>query len=291
MTNHLKYVGRFAPSPSGPLHLGSLVTALGSYLQAKIHDGEWILRIDDIDTPRIAEGAIDQIQQSLISHGLHWDGNVVFQSARQQFYENTLEKLIAKNQAYQCECSRQEIKKAGAYYTGTCRNKTNVSQPYSYRFLNDQKVTSLQDELMGELQIDPTASSEDFVLKRRDGLIAYHLASVTDDIDMGVTQIVRGSDLITPTACQISLFSALGATRPSFIHLPIVCFDDGRKFSKQNHAPGLDNENAAGNLFSALTFLGFTPPEKLQNTDVQSIINWAIEHWSLTTIASKNAKQ
>ena len=291
MSTHTDYVGRFAPSPSGPLHLGSLVTALGSYIQARVNNGKWLLRIDDLDTPRVAKGSIQQIQQSLKLHGLHWDDSVIFQSSNSLLYSQTLTNLSDKNLTYQCECSRLQVKQTGPFYTGTCRKKIKVGEPYAVRFLNHQRVDSFEDKLLGQLAVDPVAASEDFVLKRRDGLMAYHLASVADDIQMGITEIVRGADLITPTACQMVLFKSLNAKLPSFIHLPIVTFADGRKFSKQNHAPAILDENAADNLCSALAFLGFSLPKALHTESVQSIIDWSIENWALSAIKVKNIKQ
>lgn len=291
MTAHSDYVGRFAPSPSGPLHLGSLVTALGSFLQARVNKGKWLLRIDDLDAPRVVEGAIEKILQSLVAYGLQWDDSIVFQSRNNHLYSHTLTTLIDKNLTYKCECTRRQIKKIGLYYTGTCRSKIIVTEPYAIRFLKHQFIHSYEDRLLGTLEVDPSAAKEDFVLRRRDGIIAYHLASVADDIEMGVTEIVRGADLIMPTACQIAIFKALEAELPSFIHLPIVTFADGRKFSKQYHAPAIQDKDASENLCNALSFLGFSLPKKLTTASVQSILDWSIENWSLSTINVKNIKQ
>lgn len=291
MSTQSDYVGRFAPSPSGPLHLGSLSTALGSYIQARVNKGKWLLRIDDLDTPRVAEGSIQQILESLESHGLHWDDSVVFQSNRSDLYSQTLTALSANKLTYRCECSRQQVKQAGQFYAGTCRVKATVSEPCAIRFVNKTSIQNFEDKLLGQLTVDPIAASEDFVLRRRDGLIAYHLASVADDIQMGVTEVVRGADLIVPTACQIALLKALEANLPSFRHLPLVTFSDGRKFSKQNHAPAIQDENAVDNLCSALRFLGFPVPSALTTGSVQSVIDWSLENWSLLTINTKNIKQ
>jgi len=290
MSNQPDYIGRFAPSPSGPLHLGSLVTALGSFLQARVNNGKWLLRVDDLDTPRVVKGSIEQILQSLESHGLCWDDSIFFQNKNHRLYSQILTTLTENNLTYQCDCSRQQVKQAGQFYTGTCRTKANVSEPYAVRFLNRSTMPCFEDKLLGQLNVEPAAASEDFVLKRRDGLIAYHLASVADDIQMGITEIVRGADLIMPTACQIALFNALEAELPSFIHLPIVTFSDGRKLSKQNHAPAIQDENAVENLCDALRFLGFSVPTTLAKGSVKSVIDWSIENWSLSTINLRNIK-
>lgn len=279
-------IGRFAPSPSGPLHLGSLVTALGSYLQVKQTGGLWRLRIDDIDPPRTVEGASEQIQSCLLAHGLEWDGNVLFQSQQYTQYERALDTLAAARRLYPCNCSRQTIKAAGPFYTGTCRNKAKVDPPYSLRLKNPQQIDSLLDVRLGKVEVDQQATGEDFIVRRRDGLIAYHLASVIDDIQMGVTEIVRGMDLLLPTACQLALFLAFDANIPSFIHLPVVSFADGRKYSKQNHAPPIDPAKAKSNLYDALTFLGQQPPTELKHYRLEHILDWGIANWSLKRVGN-----
>ncbi|WJG09144.1 tRNA glutamyl-Q(34) synthetase GluQRS [Aliiglaciecola sp. LCG003] len=273
------YIGRFAPSPSGPLHMGSLVTALGGFLQAKVHNGIWRLRIDDIDPPRIVPGAVESIQSSLIAHGLLWQDEVVMQSHNQQRYQKALHQLSESGLVYFCECTRQQIKAKGPYYAGTCKYKTNLTPPYSVRFNNPGGVCSIEDNRLGTVSTDPVATGEDFIVKRKDGLYAYHLASVADDIAMGITEIVRGEDLLLPTACQWSLFRALQKTPPQCMHLPLVTFADGRKFSKQNYAPALDNNCAAQNLTEALSYLNLQVPVEIVHSGVNEVLHWAIEKW------------
>ncbi|GAA0854544.1 tRNA glutamyl-Q(34) synthetase GluQRS [Aliiglaciecola litoralis] len=277
--NSQAYIGRFAPSPSGHLHLGSLVTALGSYLQAKAQQGKWRLRIDDIDPPRIMPGAIEHIQSALWVHGLKWDDEIVYQSDHSAEYESALQSLLANNKIYRCECTRAQIKAAGGRYAGTCRDKTSVSAPFSLRFKHTNPVSNLNDGYLGHITIDPSATNEDFIVKRKDGLYAYHLASVVDDIAMGVTEIVRGEDLLLPTACQWSLFHAFEAQPPKTMHLPLVAFKDGRKYSKQNNAPALDLTQPKQNLQHALGYLGIEITPQAAQMEVVPLLNWAITQW------------
>lgn len=279
-----KYVGRFAPSPSGPLHFGSLVTALGSYLQAKSQHGKWLLRIDDLDPPREMPGASQHILDTLNTHGLHWDDSVVYQSQRHHDYQFALEYLTQKQKTYLCSCTRKQIKAKGEYYTGQCRLKGNTQQDCSTRFINTSKDARFRDERLGELNLDPTASFEDFIIKRKDGLYAYHLAAVVDDIYQGVTQVVRGADLLQPTMCQMALYQEFNVAPPSFIHLPVLLSASGFKLSKQNHVGTLNSAEPAENLCSALHFLGMKLPEHLQKEKIQHILDWATQHWSMRNI-------
>ncbi|MDO6692378.1 tRNA glutamyl-Q(34) synthetase GluQRS [Aliiglaciecola sp. 3_MG-2023] len=279
--NQTSYVGRFAPSPSGPLHMGSLVTALGSFLQAKVNNGKWLLRIDDIDPPRIQAGAIENIQATLIAHGLLWDSDAIFQSQNKLNYDTILSQLHSQNLLYPCECTRGQIKAKGEFYTGTCRDKAQVKPPFSLRIKNQFEISQINDRRLGTLKVNNQATQEDFIVKRKDGLYAYHLASVADDIQMGITEIVRGEDLITATACQWALFKTLGKPVPGCLHLPLVTFSDGRKFSKQNHAPSLDLDRPAKNLTEALAYLNLTLPKALQsNQQVDKILAWATQAWA-----------
>lgn len=279
-----QYVGRFAPSPSGPLHLGSLVTALASYLQAKNQNGHWFIRIDDIDPPREMPGARQSILECLEAHGLHWDNTVVLQSTRSNAYEAALTTLLKRQLCYYCQCTRKLIKQTGHTYTGVCRDKSLAAPGCSLRFKNAGQHTSLIDSRLGHMVLDDAVITEDFIIKRKDGLYAYHLASVVDDIDMGITEIVRGSDLLIPTLCQLALFGAFEFAPPRVLHVPVVSNSSGLKLSKQNHAKALDVKQAKANLLLALTLLGQKPDAKLSGASVQDIIDWAIEHWALESI-------
>ncbi len=278
-----RYVGRFAPSPSGPLHMGSLVTALGSYLQAKVHDGKWLLRIDDIDPPRMIAGSSEGIQATLSAHGLNWDGDPVFQSNNYERYEKALNTLHSLNATYPCVCTRAQIKVKGDHYTGTCRDKHQVQGVSSLRFKNDSCIRQIYDDYLGMVSVDPAATGEDFIVKRKDGLYAYYLASVADDIAMGITEIVRGEDLLLPTACQWSLFNALGATPPSSMHLPLVTLKDGRKLSKQNGAVGLDCNKPLENLTEALAYLNIVVSKTDKVNTPNALLELALELWRSKT--------
>lgn len=259
--------------------MGSLVTALGSFLQAKANQGKWLLRIDDIDPPRMVAGASEDIQNTLKMHGLQWDQDVVYQSHNSQRYERALTALQDLNLIYPCVCTRAQIKAAGGLYKGLCRNKSHVDEASSLRFRNDSCITHLYDQYLGDVSVDADATNEDFIVKRKDGLYAYHLASVADDIAMEITEVVRGEDLLLPTACQWSLFQALGANQPSSMHLPLVTLDDGRKLSKQNGAPALDNTQPLQNLITALTLLDIHIPIEQHGSNLNTLLTLAIARW------------
>ncbi len=256
----MRYIGRFAPSPTGPLHAGSLVAALASWLDARAHNGQWLVRIEDIDTPRCVKGADQRILEQLSACGLVADSEPKWQSQRTHLYENALSHLINKGWVYPCGCSRKEIediyvsqgqdiaRHSAAIYPGTCRDGLNGKPARSWR-LNVQTVMealhlpqTLQwhDRRMGHQQQDVAREVGDFVLKRADGLWAYQLAVVVDDADQGITHVVRGEDLHDNTARQILLQKALGLPTPIYMHTPLVMGDNGEKLSKQNGALALN---------------------------------------------------
>ena len=284
------YIGRFAPSPSGPLHMGSLVAALGSYLQAKSQQGRWLVRIEDIDPPREQAGSDLLILGSLQAHGLIWDGSPLYQSQQSALYEQTLKHLLKQKMAYYCQCTRKQIKASGGFYSGNCRNKNIPHQPSAIRFKNDNAVLQFNDSLQGLITAPPLMAREDFIIRRRDQLFAYNLAVVIDDRAQGITEIVRGSDLIEPTVRQLSLFNALNQISnkqrplPSLMHLPLIKDKNGNKLSKQNQAPALDGATTSKNLVAALTFLGQKPEKNLASTQVSNILQWAINHWDIHKI-------
>lgn len=283
------YRGRFAPSPSGNLHFGSLCTALASYLRAKQNNGQWLLRIDDIDTPRIVPGSAQNIQNTLLAHGLVWDEEVFLQSEQIPRYRDVLSWLESQQKVYRCNCSRKAIRALGTNYTGVCRDKRDVIAPYAIRFKNDLAVTEFEDVVQGMVNIDQPVASEDFVLWRRDDLVAYHLAAALDDIEQGITEIVRGADLIQPSACQLNLFRLFSIPSPKYLHIPVAESKKGFKLSKQNHATELNNQNARDNLFYALRFIGATPPTELRTASVDELIQWGISHWRVQMLASSHA--
>lgn len=275
-----RYRGRFAPSPTGPLHLGSLIAALASYLDARYHGGSWLLRMEDLDPPREEPGAAASILHGLHCHGLHWDDQVLYQSTRSGAYAAGLETLAAAGQLFYCDCSRASLGPEGACQ-GHCRTRqAQVHPPRSSRIKvpRDCEI-QFTDQLQGPQHTRLGATTPDFVIKRRDGLDAYQLAVVIDDAGQGITHVVRGSDLLDSTSRQIYLQQLLGYPSPHYCHLPVITTGQGQKFSKQNHAPALDNDKASDNLHLALRFLHQAEPPSGPG-DVQALLAFAVDHWA-----------
>lgn len=269
------YRGRFAPSPSGPLHFGSLVTALASYIHAKQHHGQWLVRIEDIDPPREQAGASTLILKTLEAFGLHWDESVLYQSQQSERYNDTLTDLFNKGLTYYCQCTRAEIKAQGGIYQGQCTHKNHPQNNSAIRLINHYAIHEYQDLIQGSVSCDKNLAKEDFILKRKDGLYAYQLAVVADDIEQNISHIIRGCDLLEPTARQLTLFRTLTHQAPQFGHVPLVITEQGYKLSKQNKAPALDNQKPQATLMAALHFLGQTPPADLLSHSVSDILLWA----------------
>lgn len=284
-----RYVGRFAPSPSGDLHFGSLIAALGSYLQARAQGGSWLVRIEDIDPPREIPGAAARILAALEHYGLHWDGPVIYQSQRHESYRATLEWLKQQGLSYYCTCTRSRIQQIGGLYDGHCRERHLPADGAAIRLRQTQPVYSFYDKLLGELHAVPALAEEDFIIRRRDGLFAYNLAVVVDDAFQGVTEIVRGADLIEPTVRQIALYKQLQQPVPSYLHLPLALNPDGNKLSKQNHAPPLPNGDPRPILVEALKFLRQPLPECWQDLDLPLLLRFAVENWTLAAIPLQGA--
>lgn len=280
--------GRFAPTPSGPLHFGSLIAALGSYLHAKQQGGKWLVRIEDVDKPRSVAGAADHILRTLEQFGLYWDGPVVYQSRRDDIYQVYLQQLQRLDKTYPCLCPRKRIQQLNGHYDGHCRTlNQSTAQPYAIRFKNDAVSAHFSDGIQGDVQIDPLWAQDDFIIKRRDQLFAYQLAVVADDIEQGVTEIVRGADLLYPTWYQRALYDALHVTPPNYYHLPVALQADGRKLSKQNHAPAIQASNAASLLFHALQCLHQAPPAELSQVNAAEILRWARQHWDIKRVPAQ----
>ncbi|MDH5634164.1 MAG: tRNA glutamyl-Q(34) synthetase GluQRS [Gammaproteobacteria bacterium] len=287
--------GRFAPSPTGPLHIGSLVAALGSYLNAHRNQAEWLVRIDDLDPPREQPGAADAILRSLAAHGLHWHGEVMYQSRRSDAYEAAITELVRSGLAYYCRCSRKQIEQEGtagefgAVYNGHCRKLHHQDRDAALRVIVDDQAVTVHDRIQGDYTQILDRDIGDFVIKRRDGLYAYHLAAVVDDAEQGITEIVRGVDLLDSTPRQCYLQTRLNLPTPEYAHLPVVMNELGQKLSKQNLAPPLDDHKAGSNLCQALVFLNQDPPESLGNESVTTILDWALDNWKLesTTTARR----
>ncbi|ENP8340175.1 tRNA glutamyl-Q(34) synthetase GluQRS [Vibrio harveyi] len=280
-----RYVGRFAPSPSGPLHFGSLVAALGSYFQAKANQGTWLVRIEDLDPPREMPGAAEAILNALKVYQLHWDGEVVYQSDRHDLYQTQIDTWLENGDAYYCQCTRKQIKEHGGYYPGTCRDKG--LKEGAIRLKMTKPIANFLDQKHGLMTMPPALVNEDFIIKRRDGLFAYNLAVVLDDIDQGVTEVVRGADLIEPTGRQISLYQILGKPEVSYLHLPLAMDTNGNKLSKQNHATAIDVDNPKPALLHAMTFLGFHIPEAIQAANVDEILRWGCKNWCLEQLPAE----
>lgn len=238
-----QYIGRFAPSPSGELHFGSLIAALGSYLQARARHGRWLVRIEDIDPPREVPGAAETILRQLEHYGLHWDGDVLWQSQRHDAYREALAWLHEQGLSYYCTCTRARIQSIGGIYDGHCRELHHGPDNAAVRIRQQHPVTQFTDQLRGIIHADEKLAREDFIIHRRDGLFAYNLAVVVDDHFQGVSEIVRGADLIEPTVRQISLYQLFGWKVPDYIHLPLALNPQGAKLSRQKHTGRISASN------------------------------------------------
>ncbi|MDK2595910.1 tRNA glutamyl-Q(34) synthetase GluQRS [Pseudoalteromonas obscura] len=269
------YRGRFAPSPSGPLHFGSLIAALTSYLDAKANQGQWLVRMEDIDTPRVVSGAADAILTTLEAYGLHWDGEVIYQSQRHKLYHEVLHSLASTGDVYACACTRKQIKQRGGFYDNHCRTASHVFENNALRLKQNFPIYQFEDALQGHVVIPDQVAQEDYIVKRRDGLYAYQLVVVVDDIEQQISHVVRGADLLEPTARQLSLFQQLAKKPPHYMHVPLAVAQPGFKLSKQNYAPAIDNNAPLPALKAALGFLGFDKIELHQIDDVTELLTWA----------------
>ncbi len=300
----MQYIGRFAPSPTGPLHFGSLVAAVASYCDAKSHGGQWLLRMEDLDKPREVADAADNILRSLEAFGFEWDAAILYQSQRNEIYEEYLHNLKRKGLIYACTCSRKEIADSsvasgvdGAIYPKTCINKmlenlpSNFNAPTirinacSWRINVDnvQKITFV-DAIQGDISQNLPTQVGDFILKRKDGFFAYQLAVVVDDALQNITHIVRGADLLDSTPRQIYLQNLLDFTLPHYAHVPVASNAAGEKLSKQTLAKPIDTGIASHLIVEALSFLGQMPPLALKNASLAECWHWAIKHWNSASV-------
>ncbi len=287
------YRGRFAPSPSGPLHFGSLVAALGSCLDARAHGGAWLLRIEDVDTPRNVPGAEAAILRTLEACGFEWDGPVLRQSGRLEAYAEALERLKADGFAYPCACSRKEIADSatrpaidgGLAYPGTCRAGLPPGRsPRAWRLRVDDREIAFDDRLQGRIAQHLAHDVGDFVLRRADGLFAYQLAVVVDDAWQGVTDVVRGADLLDSTPRQLYLQELLGFSQPRYLHVPLITQPDGHKLGKSYRSPPLPADQATPLLIRALRALGQQLPDAADYGEPTELLRWASMHWDATRI-------
>lgn len=279
----LGYIGRFAPSPTGSLHLGSVYTALASFLDARAQGGAWKLRFDDLDTPRNVKGAVGDICRTLEQLGLYWDGEVDYQSQHLDEYEAILADLIARGRVYCCACSRKNL---APVYDKTCRHAHVSSKtPHSLRLRVDAQDITVQDALHGRITRNVAMQDGDFILKRKDAIIAYQFAVVIDDRRQGVTDVVRGMDLLNETPKQCYLQQCLGFPTPNYLHVPLLVDNHGKKLSKTTFARRVETPQPSATLCQLLHLLGQTPPAALQHATVDEILNWATAHWDIATLS------
>lgn len=286
------YIGRFAPSPTGLLHIGSLLTAVASYADARAHQGKWLVRIEDLDPPREMPGAAADILRTLEAFGFEWNGEVAYQGRRYDLYQDTLDRLQAAGLVYPCYCSRKDWQAAatqgadGFVYNGRCRNpqqrpNTQNKMP-AWRIQVPNRVIGFSDGIVGQYAQNLAHDIGDFVLLRADGYWAYQLAVVADDADQGITHIVRGQDLLVSTPRQIYLQQCLGAPTPSYAHLPLLTNNQGQKWSKQTLAPALDLNQKEQLLRQVLTYLNL--PDAPAVNRPQELLDWAVAHWQMDKI-------
>lgn len=287
------YVGRYAPSPTGPLHFGSLVAAVGSYLDARAHGGRWLLRMEDLDPPREMPGAAGGILHSLETFGFQWDGEVLYQSRRQEAYATAAAALLQSSAAFPCACSRSEIADSGLHglegpiYPGTCRHRLPPSrEARALRLRVPDEMIGFEDGVQGQVQQNLAKDLGDFIIRRADGCYAYQLAVVVDDAFQGVTDVVRGADLLLSTPRQLLLQRLLGLPRPRYLHLPVAVNQAGEKLSKQTHARPLDGQNPGLLLWQALAFLRQEPPQALEGASIDEIWGWALPRWRQEPVRS-----
>lgn len=278
------YIGRFAPSPSGPLHFGSLIAAVGSYLQAKSQHGQWLVRMEDIDTPRMVPGADSDILRTLEQFGLHWDGTVLYQSQRLERYQQIFRHLQQQQLIYGCQCSRKQISESGGIYNGRCATLKLTTEPLAWRLKSQGVASQFTDLIFGPQYIAAALAQEDYIIKRRDGLFAYQLVVVVDDIDQGITEVIRGADLLQMTPRQQALCTLLGAVAPQYGHLPLAVIKPGFKLSKQNHAEPVSQWPVSKVMANVLAFLGLSLPTDMQQAPVTQQLDWATAHWQLSII-------
>lgn len=288
----IAYRGRFAPTPSGPLHLGSLLTAVASYLQARKQQGRWLLRIDDLDSPRNVEGAAAQILEQLEAHALHWDETPRYQSQHIAEYRVALQRLRQRGLVYACRCTRTQLAQRSTagpddrVYAGTCRNLQLADEQHALRLRIAPGPMCFDDAAHGQVCRELATEVGDFVLLRADGLLAYQLACAVDEDAQGITEVVRGADLLGSTFRQLYVQQQLGLKPAQYRHLPVLVNSKGSKLSKQNHAAAITHAHAKRNLWQCLDLLGQHPPAGLAQAPPAIQLQWACEHWRVEAIPS-----
>jgi glutamyl-Q tRNA(Asp) synthetase len=285
----LGYTGRFAPSPTGPLHFGSLVAALASYLDAKSQNGKWLVRIEDLDPPREPSGAADLILAQLNALGLHWDDEVLYQSSRLATYEEHLATLIERGLCFACNCTRTRIQAIGSVYDGHCRDQpaelANAdNQNYAIRLKTSPSQIRFEDLIQGSIAQNIQKDVGDFVIKRKDKLFAYQLAVAIDDAYQQVTHVVRGHDLLDSTPRQILLQQKLNLPQPSYAHFPVAANGAGEKLSKQQFAASIDTSSAVEYLLLAMGFLGLNTSTAPSSPEPAGLLSWAVNKWDIQRV-------
>ncbi len=272
------YIGRFAPSPTGPLHIGSLIGALASFLDARAHGGQWLLRMENIDPPREIAGSDERILNTLRRHGLNWDGPVLEQSTRSEAYDAALQQLLSSGDAFRCSCSRRQLARFDGIHRGACIARVD-NDDCAIRLAVPDETWEARDLLQAPLRQNLLQEVGDFTLRRRDGYYAYQLAVVVDDAYQGINHVVRGSDLWISTPRQRLLQARLALPPPTYLHFPVIVGSDGHKLSKQTFAAAIDDSRACDNLLLALRFLGQDLPPRALQSSVDRILNHAVDHW------------
>ena len=283
-TTSTPYIGRFAPTPSGHLHFGSLVAALASYLDARSVGGRWLMRMEDLDPPREEPGAQAAILNALESYGFEWDGEMVRQSDRHDAYAEVLNRLLNHGLAYACTCSRKQLEPYHGIYPGFCRNAGHDTKDAAIRLRVPELEYHFIDRVQGEYRQHLGREVGDFVIRRRDGLYAYQLAVVLDDAWQGITDIVRGADLLDSTPRQLYLQELLGLPQPRYLHIPLITQPDGHKLGKSYRSPPLTEDQATPLLLRALRALGHNPGAELAYATPREVLNWGIAHWDAVLI-------
>jgi len=285
-------IGRFAPTPSGPLHFGSLVSALASYCQAKSQQGQWLIRVEDVDTPRVVDGSALQILSQLEAFGFEWDGEIIYQSDQFERYEAAVRQLLDQGNAFYCQCSRRSLRQAkarsgplGLIYPGTCRTSQLDKFRHSIRINTEYAgILIFDDLLLGRVEINIPEQIGDFVIRRADSIYAYHLAVVMDDELQGINQVVRGADLREATCLHLYLQNLLGFKPPQYLHVPLVRNDKGDKLSKQTGATALDTSQATALLLDALRVLGQPIAQGLDQGTASEVVEQAVQSWDYRRI-------
>ena len=290
------YRGRFAPSPTGPLHFGSLVAAVASFCEARRHGGQWLLRMEDLDGPRTVPGAAADILRTLEQLGFAWDGDVMVQSLRGAAYADALEKLRTTGRVFACACTRKEIADSTLnadgerIYPGTCRHGLAPGrEARALRLRVDEEIIGFDDAVQGPVRQDLARVIGDFVLRRADGIHAYQLAVVVDDAAQGITKVVRGADLLDSTPRQILIQRLLNHPTPAYAHVPVAVNDAGEKLSKQTLAPAIDAGKGAKVLVQALRFLGQPAPQELARSSSAEVWAWVRDNWRLDHVPRRRS--